>query len=148
MAANSKSTREIATLGKRLANHIFKRDPSATARRFGHTSAYDKNVDEQVRPSVVPDDVIEPQSEKYWEPNPQTGVFGPASPALRLARQRKVALHSPRLANGRRTNLSLEEQTPGSAHQVLEALREGLTHHLSTATPCSCGLVDLCLLLI
>lgn len=32
MAANSKSTREIATLGKRLANHIFKRDPSATAR--------------------------------------------------------------------------------------------------------------------
>ncbi|KDO42680.1 hypothetical protein CISIN_1g033279mg [Citrus sinensis] len=79
MAANSKSTREIATLGKRLANHIFKRDPSATARRFGHTSAYDKNVDEQARPSVVPDDVIEPQSEKYWEPNPQTGVFGPAS---------------------------------------------------------------------
>lgn len=48
-------------------------------RRFGHTSAYDKNVDEQVRPSVVPDDVIEPQSDKYWEPNPQTGVFGPAS---------------------------------------------------------------------
>lgn len=39
---------------------------------------YDKNVDDQVRPSVVPDDVIQPESDKYWAPHPQTGVFGPA----------------------------------------------------------------------
>lgn len=42
-----------------------------------HVSAYDKNVDDQVRPTVVPDEVIEPQSDKYWAPHPQTGVFGP-----------------------------------------------------------------------
>ena len=41
-------------------------------------SSYDKNVDEQTQPSVVPDDVIEGQSDKYWSPHPKTGVFGPA----------------------------------------------------------------------
>lgn len=41
-------------------------------------STYDKNVDDQVRPSIVPDDVIAAQSDKYWGPHPKTGVFGPA----------------------------------------------------------------------
>ncbi|KAF2288025.1 hypothetical protein GH714_003970 [Hevea brasiliensis] len=49
--------------------------------RAAHTSVYDKNLDDQVQPSVVPDDVIQPQSNKYWAPHPQTGVFGPATDA-------------------------------------------------------------------
>jgi hypothetical protein len=45
-----------------------------------HASAYDKNVDEQVRPAFVPDDVIggPDRPDKYWGPHPTTGVFGPA----------------------------------------------------------------------
>ncbi|XP_031255482.1 late embryogenesis abundant protein At5g17165 [Pistacia vera] len=83
MAANSKSTREIANLGKRVVNHFFTRDPAHSAvtrasRRAAHNSAYDKNIDDQVRPAIVPDDVIQPLSDKYWAPHPQTGVFGPA----------------------------------------------------------------------
>ena len=42
-------------------------------------SVYDKNVDDQVCPTVVPDHVIQPGSDKYWSPHPQTGVFGPAT---------------------------------------------------------------------
>lgn len=41
-------------------------------------SVYDKNPEEHVRPAVVPDDVISVQSENFWGPHPQTGVFGPA----------------------------------------------------------------------
>ncbi|KAL6002430.1 hypothetical protein ACLOJK_034362 [Asimina triloba] len=48
--------------------------------RTVHASVYDKNVDEQVRPAIVPDHVLEAQSDKYWGPNPQTGVFGPSEP--------------------------------------------------------------------
>lgn len=40
---------------------------------------YDKNPDEHIRPSVVPDEVIQPESDKYWAPHPKTGVFGPAT---------------------------------------------------------------------
>lgn len=40
---------------------------------------YDKNPDEQARPSIVPDEVIQPQPDKYWAPHPQTGVFGPVT---------------------------------------------------------------------
>lgn len=42
-----------------------------------HASAYDKNPDEVVRQAVVPDDAIQPHSDKYWSPHPTTGVFGP-----------------------------------------------------------------------
>lgn len=42
-----------------------------------HSSVYDKNPDDQLLPSVVPDELIQPQSDKYWAPDPQTGVFGP-----------------------------------------------------------------------
>lgn len=47
--------------------------------RSAHASAYDKNQEDHGHPTVVPDDVIQPQSDKYWAPHPQTGVFGPAS---------------------------------------------------------------------
>ncbi|RRT85393.1 hypothetical protein B296_00002009, partial [Ensete ventricosum] len=47
-------------------------------RRAVHVSSYDKNVDELVPPSVVPDHVIDANSDKYWSPHPTTGVFGPA----------------------------------------------------------------------
>lgn len=43
---------------------------------------YDKNVDDQIRSTVVPDGGVEPRSDndnKYWAPNPRTGVFGPAT---------------------------------------------------------------------
>ncbi|XP_022922449.1 late embryogenesis abundant protein At5g17165-like [Cucurbita moschata] len=89
MAANSRSAGAIAGLRKRITDQIWNRDPlrnsaiSSAApkfRRAAHSSTYDKNHDEQVRPSIVPDDVIQPQSaDKYWAPNPQTGVFGPAT---------------------------------------------------------------------
>lgn len=45
------------------------------------TSVYDKNVDEELRPVVVPDHVIASDSDKYWGPHPNTGVFGPADPS-------------------------------------------------------------------
>lgn len=52
-----------------------------------HASAYDKNVDEQVRPAFVPDDVIggAGSPDKYWGPHPTTGVFGPAAVDPKLA---------------------------------------------------------------
>ncbi|EXB29189.1 hypothetical protein L484_019723 [Morus notabilis] len=89
MAANS-SSRGIVNFGKRIAEYqIWTRDPSrhrsalsssaATVRRAAHTSAYDKNPDEHTNPSVLPDEVIPPTSDKYWAPDPQTGVFGPAT---------------------------------------------------------------------
>lgn len=53
--------------------------------RAVHNSAYDKNPDEQIRPSVVPDELIQPQSDKYWAPHPKTGVFGPATESTSAA---------------------------------------------------------------
>ena len=47
--------------------------------RSAHFSIYDKNPDDQLPPGVVPDELIQPQSDKYWAPHPQTGVFGPAA---------------------------------------------------------------------
>ncbi|XP_028801291.1 late embryogenesis abundant protein At5g17165 [Neltuma alba] len=76
MAANSNS-RGVASVGKRLVNQIWRAN---TSRRAAYSSLYEKNLDELVRPSAVPDDVIETaQSDKYWAPHPQTGVFGPAT---------------------------------------------------------------------
>ncbi|KAF7824954.1 late embryogenesis abundant protein [Senna tora] len=75
MAANSNS-RGIANLGKRLVNQIWLAN---STRRATYSSLYEKNPDDQIHSSVVPDDVIQAaQSDKYWAPNPQTGVFGPA----------------------------------------------------------------------
>ncbi|KAK6926134.1 hypothetical protein RJ641_007853 [Dillenia turbinata] len=87
MAANSQS-RGFARLGKRAVTKIWNsscsRDPAhlspsaASLRRGVHYSVYDKNPEEPVRPALVPDNVIQSQSETYWAPHPQTGVFGPA----------------------------------------------------------------------
>ncbi|GMI78897.1 hypothetical protein like AT3G03150 [Hibiscus trionum] len=86
MAANFKSGGGIASLGKRLLNRTATPTPppavAAVAVRSAHSTAYDKNLDDQVHATVVPDDVIQPQSDKYWAPNPQTGVFGPAAEQL------------------------------------------------------------------
>ncbi|XVF56498.1 hypothetical protein PTKIN_Ptkin06aG0126000 [Pterospermum kingtungense] len=86
MAANLKSSSGgIATLGKRLLKRhqptLFNASPAPApfTSRSGHASAYDKNLDDHVQPTVVPDDVIQPQSDKYWAPHPQTGVFGPVT---------------------------------------------------------------------
>ncbi|XP_054816221.1 late embryogenesis abundant protein At5g17165-like [Prosopis cineraria] len=77
MAANSNS-RGIASVGKRLVNQIWL--ANNTSRRAAYSSLYEKNLDDPVRPSAVPDDVIQAaQSDKYWAPHPQTGVFGPAA---------------------------------------------------------------------
>ncbi|XP_059667367.1 late embryogenesis abundant protein At5g17165-like [Cornus florida] len=85
MAANSQ-IRGVASLGKRFVNEIRAgssryqtQSPSLTLSRALHASSYDKNPDEQVPPTVVPDEIIQPESEKYWAPDPKTGVFGPAS---------------------------------------------------------------------
>jgi len=43
-----------------------------------YSSTYDKNVEENVGPALVPDHVIASESDSYWGPNPKTGVFGPA----------------------------------------------------------------------
>ncbi|GAB2227551.1 hypothetical protein Droror1_Dr00009374 [Drosera rotundifolia] len=86
MAAKSSSTRLVLSLGKRfvVADGHHLGTPSALHSaaapfRSAHNLVYEKNLDEHVTPSAVPDDVIRPQSDKYWAPNPQTGVFGPAS---------------------------------------------------------------------
>eukprot|EP00262_Sarcandra_glabra_P014625 TRINITY_DN430_c0_g1_i1.p1 TRINITY_DN430_c0_g1~~TRINITY_DN430_c0_g1_i1.p1 ORF type:complete len:143 (+),score=13.77 TRINITY_DN430_c0_g1_i1:215-643(+) len=91
MAANLQS-RGFASFGRRFFKQIWIssfRDPARVSSplasdftsgcgRRGVHSAYDKNPEDQVHPTVVPDDVIEPQSDKYWAPHPKTGVFGPA----------------------------------------------------------------------
>ncbi|KAI6696121.1 hypothetical protein NL676_016240 [Syzygium grande] len=84
MAASSRSS-GIAAIGKRVVSQIWSPvkplpPPSSLAlRRATHSSVYDKNLDDQVAPSVVPDEVIEAPSDKYWAPHPKTGVFGPAT---------------------------------------------------------------------
>ncbi|KAL6652108.1 hypothetical protein ACP70R_011033 [Stipagrostis hirtigluma subsp. patula] len=59
---------------------------AAAPRRAVHASAYDKNLEDQVRPAVVPDDVIggAGNPDKYWGPHPKTGVFGPAAVDAKL----------------------------------------------------------------
>ncbi|KAG8381648.1 hypothetical protein BUALT_Bualt06G0143400 [Buddleja alternifolia] len=81
MAANLQS-RGLASFGKRLIGQIRSRDsaiiPSHSIRSV-HATAYEKNPDEHALPTVVPDHVIPSQSEEYWAPHPETGVFGPAT---------------------------------------------------------------------
>ncbi|KAI9082988.1 hypothetical protein K1719_035131 [Acacia pycnantha] len=89
MAANSKC-RGITKLGKRVAGQIWTHNsplaahslPSSASalpsRRAAYSSLYEKNFDDQVCPTVVPDHVIQSvHSDKYWAPHPQTGVFWP-----------------------------------------------------------------------
>ncbi|KAK9069861.1 hypothetical protein SSX86_010257 [Deinandra increscens subsp. villosa] len=79
MAANSQR-RGIASLGKRFISQIRTSsavDPTLVLRRSLHAS-YDKNIDDQVRPTLVPEEAVtRTEPEKYWAPDPKTGVFGP-----------------------------------------------------------------------
>ncbi|XP_011075823.1 uncharacterized protein LOC105160234 isoform X2 [Sesamum indicum] len=77
MAAANSQSRGLASLGKRLVGQIRSR-PLLLSRSV-HVSAYDKNPEDNINPTVVPDHVIPAQPEEYWAPHPQTGVFGPAS---------------------------------------------------------------------
>ncbi|KAA3457317.1 hydrogen peroxide induced protein 1 [Gossypium australe] len=99
MAANLKSGGGIASLGKRLLNRTSTRTPSlfistSSPTRSPHASAYDKNLDDQAHAAVVPDDVIQPQSDKYWAPDPRTGVFGPATEQLNASAGGEKGIHS------------------------------------------------------
>ncbi|KAK4256223.1 hypothetical protein QN277_009117 [Acacia crassicarpa] len=89
MAANSKC-RGITKFGKRVTNQIWTHNSplathsllssasALTARRAAYSSLYEKNFDDRVCPTVVPDHVIQSvHSENYWAPHPQTGVFWP-----------------------------------------------------------------------
>ena len=90
MAANISHSRTIAGfITKRFATQIsagssrFDSPLSASFLRVAnYSSSYDKNIEDEVRPAVVPDYVIESDSDKYWCPHPQTGVFGPADPCF------------------------------------------------------------------
>ncbi|KAL2558882.1 hypothetical protein Fot_03621 [Forsythia ovata] len=88
--------RRLASFAKRFLSQITCSDSllipsfSLSRRRGVHVSVYDKNVEENAveenaQPTAVPDNVIPPLSDDYWEPHPKTGVFGPATddkPAL------------------------------------------------------------------
>ncbi|KAG7602551.1 Late embryogenesis abundant protein [Arabidopsis thaliana] len=78
MAAKSKN---IQVVGRHIVNGVRSRAVAygLFTSRNDHTSAYDKNVEEELQPSQVPDEMIKPDSDKYWSPHPQTGVFGPSS---------------------------------------------------------------------
>ncbi|KAJ3707068.1 hypothetical protein LUZ61_010773 [Rhynchospora tenuis] len=81
MAANSKGRVIAGIVGKRFANFTLssaRAIPLSASRRNVHASSYDKNVEDHVRPTVVPNYVIDTNSDKYWGPHPKTGVFGPA----------------------------------------------------------------------
>ncbi|XP_010506826.1 PREDICTED: uncharacterized protein LOC104783339 [Camelina sativa] len=101
MATRSKSFKLITTgLRKHLVNTRASTRATASAlfpsRRSGHSSAYDKNVEDELHATAVPDEVIKPDSDKYWSPHPQTGVFGPSTtehtPAAEGARQDSAVL--------------------------------------------------------
>ncbi|KAF3321547.1 hypothetical protein FCM35_KLT13763 [Carex littledalei] len=84
MAVNSKGRTIAGIVGKQFTNQIlspFRAIPLSASRRNVHASTYDKNIDD-LRPSVVPDYVIDTNSDKYWGPNPKTGVFGPANASV------------------------------------------------------------------
>ncbi|CAL5030251.1 unnamed protein product [Urochloa decumbens] len=72
--------------GKAAASPRYKTERQSLMRAV-HASAYDKNVEDQVRPAFVPDDVIggAANPDKYWGPHPKTGVFGPAAVDPKLA---------------------------------------------------------------
>ncbi|KAL3521744.1 hypothetical protein ACH5RR_019893 [Cinchona calisaya] len=85
MAAYKLQSTGLAGLGKRFLRQINSDSffsPASSSfllRRTVHVSVYDKNPEEHVRPTVVPDYVIQSGSEEYWAPHPQTGVFGPST---------------------------------------------------------------------
>ncbi|CAN1182050.1 Late embryogenesis abundant protein At5g17165 [Linum perenne] len=94
MAANWMriSSRAIASVGKRVIGHrIPNSSPAISWSGLVHTSAYDKNVEASATgddDQVIFEQLKFPEQEEkeegkhhYWEPHPQTGVFGPVSAA-------------------------------------------------------------------
>ncbi|RZC56748.1 hypothetical protein C5167_015598 [Papaver somniferum] len=86
MAANLKNPGGfLISSAKKFVHQIWSNNPSSPSttifwrRSYVAGSVYDKNVDDQVRPTVEPEGVVEASADKYWGPNPRTGVFGPAS---------------------------------------------------------------------
>ncbi|KAF6135810.1 hypothetical protein GIB67_038853 [Kingdonia uniflora] len=116
MAINSQS-RRMAELGKRFVSRIWSAESTRLSssyavfdlRRGLHNSVYDKNVDDQLRPNHVPDELIHPLSDKYWSPHPQTGVFGPAAEQNGPANV-ACSYHTPS-ADGGAQNVTVLEQT-------------------------------------
>ncbi|KAJ8650563.1 hypothetical protein MRB53_003586 [Persea americana] len=86
MAANLQR-RGFISFGKRFLQtnsiSVF-RDPSplvsdaASRSRHFSVTPYDKNVDDGLSPTSVPDDGVDQHIDKFWVPHPQTGVFGPS----------------------------------------------------------------------
>ncbi|KAL8233057.1 hypothetical protein R6Q57_002835 [Mikania cordata] len=72
--------RAITSFGKQLITQIRTSSTvhsTLILRRTLHAS-YDKNIDYQLRPSLVPEEPLtRTEPEKYWTPHPKTGVFGP-----------------------------------------------------------------------
>ncbi|KAL3651226.1 hypothetical protein CASFOL_004228 [Castilleja foliolosa] len=83
MAAKLQQGSRLASFGNRLIGQIRAPNPVAThplsLSRAVHVSVYDKDPDEHVHPTVVPDYLIQPLPEIYWAPHPETGVFSPTS---------------------------------------------------------------------
>ncbi|CAA6669567.1 unnamed protein product [Spirodela intermedia] len=77
MAANQQRKRVIGFV-ERLSKDILVRRAAELNQPEVHTSSYDKNHEEHIRPALVPDDVIQPHSTTSWGPHPATGVFGPS----------------------------------------------------------------------
>ncbi|XP_074588400.1 late embryogenesis abundant protein At5g17165-like [Curcuma longa] len=109
------------SLGKRFLHQIRTASPLPAfaspaisyRSRAVHDSSYDKNVDEHVRPSVVPDYVInDSSSDKYWGPHPTTGVFGPADEGSAV-----VAGSAAKLVAGPGSGASEVETTVWFRHQ-------------------------------
>ncbi|CAN4099180.1 unnamed protein product [Withania somnifera] len=83
MATNLHKHR-LLSLGKRFMNHIsylsarnsFNSSSGLSGRRAVQISVYDKNPEEYFSES---DEIVKVQSDKYWTPHPQTGIFGPAT---------------------------------------------------------------------
>ncbi|XP_055830828.1 late embryogenesis abundant protein At5g17165-like [Solanum dulcamara] len=76
----------VVSLAKRFVNHISYSSARNSAnssrglsgRRAVHMSVYEKNPEEYVS-LRVPDEIVETESDEYWTPHPQTGVFGPGT---------------------------------------------------------------------
>ncbi|CAH8388297.1 unnamed protein product [Eruca vesicaria subsp. sativa] len=96
MATRSKSFQLITSLRKHLVDAVVPRATVSAPLTRSYSSGYDKNVEDELQASAVPDDVIKPDSDKYWSPHPKTGVFGPSttehSPAGEAPRQDSAVL--------------------------------------------------------
>ncbi|GLJ23786.1 hypothetical protein SUGI_0451310 [Cryptomeria japonica] len=77
---------------------------SIPASRFSiHSSVYEKNVDEGVDLTRVPEHVTVTTSQKWWAPHPKTGVFGPAD-------EQNWAGGDPCHSHGKKAESSLDQQ--------------------------------------